>query len=106
MLYRMVSVIGPLRCKPLMQCHDKCRVLGAVANLCSVWDRGALYIDVLGTRLQCGQPWHVLAVNLRWIREITPVKLLSLLLEVCLDQGNLCAVGWVFDRNRLQTAIL
>ena len=42
----------------------------------------------------------------RWIGEITPVKLLSLLPEVCLDQGNLRAVGWVFDRDHLQTAIL
>jgi hypothetical protein len=106
MLYRMVSMVGPLRCKPLMQGHDKGRVLGAVANLCPIWECGVLDIDVLGTRLQCGQAWHVLPVNFRWIREITPVKLLSLLLEVCLDQGNLCAVGWVFDRNRLQTAIL
>src|SRR5262249_31111874 len=44
-------------------------------------------------------------MNFRWIREITPVKLLSLLLEVGLDQGNLRAVRWVFDRDRLQTAI-
>ena len=106
MLYRMVSVIGTLRCKPLMQCHDKCRVLCAVPNLCPIWERSVLYIDVLGTRLQCGQPWHVLSVNFRWIREITPVKLLSLLLEVCLDQGNLRAVGWVFDRDHLKTTIL
>jgi hypothetical protein len=27
MLYRMVSVVGLLRCKPLMQGHDKGRVL-------------------------------------------------------------------------------
>ena len=106
MLYRMVSVIGTLRCKPLMQGHDKCRVLCAVPNLCSMWEGGVLYIDVLSTHLQSGQPWHVLSVNFGWIREITPVKLLSLLLEVCLDQGNLRAVGWVFDRDRLQTAIL
>ena len=106
MLYRMVPVIGTLRCKPLMQCHDKCRVLCAVPNLCPIWERAVLYIDVLGTRLQCGQAWHVLPANFRWIGEITPVKLLSLLLEVCLDQGNLRAVGWVFDRDRLQTAIL
>ena len=106
MLSCMVSVIGTLRCKLLMQCHDKCSVLCAVSNLCPIWERGVLYIDVLGTCLQCGQPWHVLSMNFRWIREITSVKLLSLLLEVCLDQGNLRAVGWVFDRDRLKTAIL
>jgi hypothetical protein len=106
MLYRMVSVIGTLRCKPLMQCHNQSRVLCAVLNLCPIWERAVLHIDVLGTRLQCGQSWHVLSVNFRWIREITPVKLLSFLLEVCLDQGNLRAVGWVFDCDRLQTAIL
>src|SRR5919197_609255 len=105
MLYRMVPVVGKLRCKPLMQCHDKCRVLCAVPNLCPMWERSVLDIDVLGTRLQYGQPWHVLPVNFLWIREITPVKLLSLLLEVCLDQGNLRAVGGVFDRDRWQTAI-
>ena len=106
MLYRMVPVIGTLCCKPPMQCHDKCRIFCAVPNLCPIWERGVLYIDVLGTRLQGGQPWHVLSVNFRWVGEITPVKLLSLLLEVCLDQGNLRAVGWVFDRDHLQTAIL
>ena len=106
MLYRMVPVIGTLRCKPLVQCHDQCRVLCAVPNLCSIGECGVLYIDVLGARLQGGQPWHVLSVNFRWIGDITPVKLLSLLLEVCLDQGNLRAVGWVFDRDHLKTAIL
>ena len=106
MLYRMVPVIVTLRCKPLMQCHDKSRVLCVIPNLCPIWERGVLYIDVLGTRLQCGLAWHVLPVNFRWIGEIAPVKLLSLLPEVCLDQGNLRVVGWVFDRDRLQTAIL
>ena len=106
MLYRMVPVIGTLRCKPLVQCYDQCRVLCAVLNLCPICDRGVLDIDVLSTRLQRGQPWHVLSMNFRWIREITPVKLLSFLLEVCLDQGNLRAVGGVFDCDRLQTTIL
>ena len=55
MLYRMVPVIVTLRCKPLMQCHDKSRVLCAIPNLCPIWERGVLYIDVLSTRLQCGQ---------------------------------------------------
>jgi hypothetical protein len=105
MLYRMVPVIGTLRCKPLVQCHDQCRVLCAILNLCPIRERGVLYIDVLGARLQCSQPWHILSVNFRWIGKITPVKLLSLLLEMCLDQGNLCAVGWVFDRDHLKTAI-
>ena len=59
MLYRMMPVIGTLRCKPLMQGHDKCRVLCAVLNLCPIGDCGVLHIDVLGTRLQCGQPWQV-----------------------------------------------
>ena len=74
MLYRMVSVVGPLRCKPLMQGHDKGRVLGAVANLCPIWERGVLDIDVLGTRLQCGQAWHVLPVNFCWIREMVVLE--------------------------------
>ena len=106
MLYRMVPVIGTLCCKPPMQCHDKCRIFCAVPNLCPIWERGVLYIDVPGARLQGGQPWHVLSVNFRWVGEITPVKLLSLLLEVCLDQANLRAVGGVFDRDHLQTAML
>src|SRR6266568_6093136 len=105
MLYRMVPVIVTLRCKPLMQRHDKSRVLCVIPNLCPIWERGVLYIDVLSTRLQCGQSWHVLSVNFRWIREITPVKLLGFLLEVRLDQGNLRAVGWVFDRDHLHTTI-
>ena len=54
MLYRMVPVIGALRCKPLMQGHDKCRLLCAVLNLCPIWECGVLHIDVLGTRLQGG----------------------------------------------------
>ena len=105
MLYRMVPVIGTLRCKPPVQRHDHGRVLCAVPNLCPIGERSVLYIDVLGARLQCSQPWHILSVNFRWIGKITPVKLLSLLLEVCLDQGNLRTVGWVFDRDHLQTAI-
>jgi hypothetical protein len=45
MLYRMVPVIGTLRCKPLVQCHDQCRVLCAVPNLHPIRERGVLYID-------------------------------------------------------------
>jgi hypothetical protein len=68
--------------QPLMQGHVKGRILGAIANLRPIWERGVLDIDVLGTRLQCGQAWHVLPVNFRWIREITPVKLLRLLSSI------------------------
>ena len=53
MLYRMVPVIGTLCCKPLVQCHDQCRVLCAVPKLRPIRERGVLYIDVLGARLQC-----------------------------------------------------
>jgi hypothetical protein len=83
MLYRMVSMVGPLHCKPLMQGHDKGRVLGAVANLCPIWECGVLDIDVLGTRLQCGQAWHVLPVNFRWIRAICVLLDGSLAVTIC-----------------------
>ena len=44
MLYRMVPVIGTLRCKPLVQCHDQCRVLCAVPNLCPIGECSVLDI--------------------------------------------------------------
>src|SRR4029453_15396661 len=53
MLYRMVPVIGTLRCKPLVQCHDQCRVLCAVPNLRPIRERGVLYIDAL-CEYNCG----------------------------------------------------
>ena len=95
MLYRMVPVIGTLRCKPLMQCHDKCRGLCAIPDLRPIWEGSVLYIDVLGARLQCDQPWHVLPVNFRWIQKITPVELLSLLRQVCRETAGQSARCWI-----------
>jgi hypothetical protein len=88
MLYRMVSVIGTLRCKPLMQCRDKCRVRCAKLNQ---FHRGGVGLSM------CWAPVSrrpALAYALREFsldREITPVKLLSL--EVCLIRAISVAGG-------------
>src|SRR5262247_1534012 len=45
-------------------------------------------------------------MNIGWVGEITPAKLLRLLLEIGLDQGNLGPIGGIVCCHGLETAIL
>lgn len=102
---RMVPVIRQLRRKPLMEGQDERRGRGRVANLGAIWEGSVLHIHVLSAGLQRGQPWHIRPMNFGWIGEIALAKLLGLLLEMRLDQGNLRTIRWIFGRDRLPAAI-
>lgn len=102
----VVPVIRQLRRKPLMQGHDERWVRRRVANLGAIWEGSVLHIEVSSAGLQRGQPRHIHPMNFGRIGEIPPAKLLGLLLEMRLDQGNLLTIRWVFGRDGLQTAIV
>jgi hypothetical protein len=55
---------------------------------------------------QLGQAGHLPPVNVGRIGEVTAVKLVRLLLEVGLNQGDLLAIRGIFCPDRLQTAVI
>ena len=56
-------------------------------------------------RAQCGQPWHIFAMNFGGIGEIALAKLRDLFLEMRPDERNLLAICGVFGRDRLPATI-
>jgi hypothetical protein len=102
----MPPVISSLGHKPMVNGHHQYGILRRVSNLCAVRQRHIVDIDLPGSGSQLGQPRHLLAMNFGRVREITPLKLLRLFLQVGLNKGDLLVVCGSFRPDGLLPAVV
>jgi hypothetical protein len=99
---RVLAVVRALRGKPCMQRVNEPRIIGCVANLCAVWQRYVVHVDLRRPCFSCGRAWHVAAMDRRRIGEMPPATPGGFVREMRLNQRDLRGVGRIVGRDRLE----